>query len=316
MMVNTAQLADHEGQKITIQGRLVGLKQCLGKNGHRYYRLKLADSFGSIKAYVWPDAPIYGFVDTIHVEEQHLVELCGRVTLLNGHFLLKLNDLYLVSPSHVPNGAALLPLPMVPVRARAALDWLIAFTDGLCNEALRSFMTAILVDPTIGHRFIRSRASGSYHRAYPGGLIVHSVEVAQLAGQWAQLLGESQLSIEMIMVGALIHDLGKIDTVGEKNPRPLNPSLYQHETQTIHLLSPHINRLIEVGRIEGMVISHLVGRFASPKHFRAQTMAEELIRFADQASAGHQQRKTIEQFITRLPQQPCHDDDGLKCWAN
>ena len=308
MLINTSQLHDHVGDSISIQGRLVGLEQCLAKNGHSYFRLKLVDSAGAIKAYVWPEASLYDFIETINVSEQHLVELNGRVTHLNGCHFLKLSELYVVSASHVRNGAALLPLPLVPVRAREALDWLINFIDELSNEPLRAFLTGILMDPTIGHRFIRCRASASYHSAYPGGLLVHSVQVAQLAGSWAVMLGESELFIALTQVGALLHDLGKIDTVGEKNPRPMNPSLYQHEIQTVHLLAPHISRLIADARIEGMVISHLIGRLASTKHYREQSMIEELIRFADQASAGHQQKQSLEQLIKLLPQQSSNDD--------
>ena len=122
------------------------------------------------------------------------------------------------------------------------------------------------------------------------------------------MFGESELFIALTQVGALLHDLGKIDTVGEKNPRPMNPSLYQHEIQTVHLLAPHISRLIADARIEGMVISHLIGRLASTKHYREQSMIEELVRFADQASAGHQQKQSLEQLIKLLPQQSSNDD--------
>ena len=308
MLITTSQLPEYKGHLVSVQGRLVGLTRRIARNGRAYFRLKLADSAGSTEAFVWPEAPLYDFIETIDVREQHLVEMSGRVAQLNGYFNLRLSEVYIVSSSFVQNGAALLPLPMVPVRARDSLNRLITLIDELGNEPLRAFITGILVDPTIGHRFVRSRASGSYHSAYPGGLLVHSVEVAQLAGEWAARLNESKLSIAVTQVGGLLHDLGKIDTVGEGNPRPMSPALYDHEIQTVHLLAPHIKRLTETARIEGMVMHHLIGRFASsPKHYKSQTMAEELIRFADQASAGHQQKQTIEQFIKRLPQQPSND---------
>ena len=94
MLINTSQLHDHVGDSISIQGRLVGLEQCLAKNGHSYFRLKLVDSAGAIKAYVWPEASLYEFIETINVSEQHLVELNGRVTHLNGCHFLKLSELY------------------------------------------------------------------------------------------------------------------------------------------------------------------------------------------------------------------------------
>lgn len=301
MLINCAELSRYVNHSVTIQGRLVGLECRQGRNGHPFYRLKLADSYGSVRAYIWNNSPLFDYVKTISVGDQHLAEFNGRISYLNGHCLLKLSEIYLISPSHVFNGAALLPVSLVPVRARAAHAWLIDFLGNLSNEPLRAFLTGILSDPELGYRFIRSRASGGYHRAYPGGLLVPSVEVAKLAGLCAEVLGEPALSIAITQVGALLHDFGKIDTVGEKNPRPMDPRLFQHELQTIHLLAPYVNQLKQNSRIEGMVITHLIGRLAQKKSFGEQTMAEMLIRFADQTSAAHQAKEKIEQFIKRLP---------------
>ncbi len=311
MMINTSLLSQHANQDISIQGRLVGLESRVGSNGHPYFRLKLVDGYGDALAYVWQDSPLYCYIQTIDVSDQHLIELYGRIQQLNDYSLIKLNDLYIVSPSHVHNGAALLPLRFVPVRARAAMEWLINFIDRMKNEPLRAFLTGILLDPELGYKFIRSRASNRYHSAYPGGLLVHSVEVARLAGQGGRLLGESELSLAMMHVGALLHDLGKIDTVGERNPRPMSPALYMHEHQTIHLLAPHINALKKASSIEGMLMQHLISRLALPFKGRCPTMAEELIRFADQASAGHKAKQSLTEFIKRLPKQVSANDEAF-----
>ncbi len=316
MMINTSMLKQHTNQYISIQGRLVGLEPRIGKNSHRFIRLKIVDGFGEAWAYAWEDSALYSHVETIDVGEQHLIELHGKIQLLNSRYFMRLSDVYVVSPSHIYNGAAMLPLPLVPVRARAAMGWLMDFIDTLSNEPLRTFLTGILLDPELGARFIRSRASGNYHSAYPGGLLVHSVEVAKLAGEWARMSGHSELSIAVTQVGALLHDLGKIDTVGEANPRPMNPGLFKHEHQTIHLLAPHINSLKAVAKIEGLVMIHLLSRLASPANIRCPLQEEELIRFADQASAGRAQKQKLEQFIRRLPEQlPSNDeafDDAVK----
>lgn len=301
MLINTSILGKYPGANVSIQGRLVGLESRIGKNGHAFLRLRIVDGFGEAWAYVWADSNLFGYVETINIGEYSLVELCGRVSSLNGYAYLKLSDLLLVSPSHIRNGASLLPLPLVPVRARESMQWLIDFIETLANEPLRAFLTDIFLDEGISHRFIRSRASANYHSAHPGGLLMHSVEVAKLAGQWADLLGESALSKAVTQVGGLLHDFGKIETVGACNPRPMNPAYFQHEHMTIHLLAPHISKLKKSSIEEGLIMMHLLSRFAAPKSMGSQLMAEELIRFADQASAGHKSKQKIEQFIRRLP---------------
>lgn len=300
MLITCAELSQYVNQTVTIQGRLVGIDQRRTCHGSPYYRLQMADSYGHVQGYIWENSPLFDYATTIHVGEQHLAEFDGRITCLNGHCLLRLTEIYLVSPSYVRNGAALLPLDLIPVRAREAHEWLISFMENIDNEPLKGFLTEILSDPELGYRFMRSRASGGYHRAYPGGLLVHSVEVAKLAGAAAEALNESPLSIVVTQIGAILHDFGKIDTVGEKNPRPMDPRLFQHEHQTIQLLAPFIDRLKKTSLIEGMVMIHLLGRLAQKKHFGEQTMAEMLIRFADQSSAANQAKEKLDQLIKRL----------------
>lgn len=57
-------------------------------------------------------------------------------------------------------------------------------------------------------KFIRNPAASSYHHAYIGGLVEHSVDVARLAEAMAHQV--DNVDTDIVIAGALLHDIGKI----------------------------------------------------------------------------------------------------------
>ncbi len=57
-------------------------------------------------------------------------------------------------------------------------------------------------------QFCQAHAAGKKHHAYPGGLLHHSVEVAELCAAAAEII--PTLSRDLLVACALLHDLGKL----------------------------------------------------------------------------------------------------------
>jgi 3'-5' exoribonuclease len=77
------------------------------------------------------------------------------------------------------------------------------------SPPLRQLMQCILADRPLMDRFRRAPAGKSMHHAYVGGLLEHSVSVAGLTDLVAGHYEE--LDRDLLTVGALIHDIGKVD---------------------------------------------------------------------------------------------------------
>ncbi len=79
--------------------------------------------------------------------------------------------------------------------------------DRIENKELRQLVTTVLTGE-VYERFVKNPAASKYHHAYIGGLLEHSVDVARLA---MAIAGEVEgIDRNLVMAGALLHDLGKI----------------------------------------------------------------------------------------------------------
>ncbi|MCW3058399.1 MAG: Metal dependent phosphohydrolase, partial [Capsulimonas sp.] len=78
--------------------------------------------------------------------------------------------------------------------------------DPNCRALLRQ---VILDTKGVQKSFYKAVAATSHHHAYPGGLLEHSVEVAELCDAACNVL--PNLSRDVLITAALLHDIGKID---------------------------------------------------------------------------------------------------------
>ncbi len=75
------------------------------------------------------------------------------------------------------------------------------------------------LDETPG--FWHAPASATYHGAYPGGLLEHSVNVALLCDATCALYG-ARVDRDLLIAAALVHDLGKVGLYLDPAPEPVS----------------------------------------------------------------------------------------------
>lgn len=139
------------------------------------------------------------------------------------------------------NATQLMAFSACPLQAREALSRLDGLFHSLKSSALRRFLGGVLVDPKLKIPFVTCQASRSHHHALPGGLLVHSVETALRARAWSDSL--SPELAELVQVAALLHDIGKIRTVGGGKRRPELGRWVRHDDLTLEMIAPHIGLL-------------------------------------------------------------------------
>jgi len=271
-------------------GTLIDLQARTDSRGFLFYRLIVSDGSSSIYCNVWTDSPLFEFVQTLSPCQLTKLEVKGQLFSLNNQLMCSVSDINVCNSS----GSTLFDTYSVPIRARSALVWLDRYIQELPFPCLRQFLINVFQDPAIGADFLKCRASVNNHHNCPGGLLVHSVEVAKLVEANADILGIIDFQKHISIVAALLHDLGKIQTVGAVNPRPRSAALFRHEAQTLILVAQHLKDLAYSSKKTAELIEHLLGRMIACDKFNTAFIGEDLVRHADQASAAANVIKSVK----------------------
>lgn len=111
------------------------------------------------------------------------------------------------------------------------------------------------------------------------------------------------LAAPMAQLGYLLHDLGKLRSLGERG-RPVDPFVLRHETMTVELLAPHLARLDGQDRELGLGLRYVLEYLATPPASRpkiAPYLVAEIVAFLDRCSAASHHRRDLGSLLRRRP---------------
>lgn len=131
-------------------------------------------------------------------------------------------------------------LRLIP-QSLCPLPWLIPSLQTLVESIntfwLQQFVIDVFWDDSIAFPFVACPASLKYHHNYPGGLLRHSLECAQMVSRYQEF---SQEEKELAMVAALLHDIGKILTLTPAMRRTSLGATVDHDKLTLEVLSSYL----------------------------------------------------------------------------
>lgn len=289
----TAELPNQIGQRGAGIYLLTRIDECERDGGERFLRLALEDATGMVEGIAWAEA--LPCVERPHTPAP--VRVRGTVRCFKAQTQIHVESLAALGAGDVPSASALLPLGWCPVPARHALSRLGAMEEAL-TEPLDGFLRQVLLDPAILRGLLTCRGSGKHHHAYPGGLLVHSTEMLDLARSIVQrVVPDDPRSPQLAQLGYLLHDLGKLRSVGATT-RPAYPFATSHEHYTIELLAPHL-RWLELRDVDlAAALRHILGYLATPQGSRRppDLAAAEIVAMLDQVSAAAHHQRDFENF--------------------
>jgi 3'-5' exoribonuclease len=167
------------------------------KGGAAYLALELVDPSGRIDARVWHDVEL---LDS-RFAEGDAVRVLGRVEKFRNRLQVDVRTLEAAPDSD--------PADLAPAMRRDA-DELEGFLEFIAAEiahpGLRATVLRFLDDKTIRTALRRLPASESHH-SYAGGLLEHTVGVATICRETAQL--HPRLRTDLLLAAALVHDIGR-----------------------------------------------------------------------------------------------------------
>jgi len=166
------------------------------KDGKDMYNIKLGDASGDIDAVVWENCPIAGDFATGSV-----IGLLGDIGVFNGKTQVTAKRIKVLDEDPTPY----LPGPMVSLEALQLRFE--QYIESIKDINLKALLTRIF-SPNTKDRFYKATAAKTIHHNYSGGLLEHTLEVVDLC---VQTLGVfSTLNRDLLVTGALLHDIGKI----------------------------------------------------------------------------------------------------------
>ena len=172
------------------------------RNGNLYLQVQLSDRSGAISARLWnaTDEQFRNF------ENGDYVRVIGNTQVYQGGLQI------IASKIAKAQGQEIDP----SVFRRLSSDDVGTLFESLCEmlatiqeDVLQTLCTVFLEDEVLVQKLRRAPAGVKLHHAHEGGLLEHVVSLMALADRVASCY--PQLNRDLLLVGVLLHDIGKLD---------------------------------------------------------------------------------------------------------
>lgn len=170
-------------------------------NGKHYIRMTLADASASVGANVWDANPELFQL----CPPNSIVKVQGAGEVYRGRMQLRITRF---RPAHESEVSIERFLPKTSKDADAMRKELLDLVDSIRDPDYKALAEAFFSDRKMLDDFTRAPAAREVHHAWIGGLLEHTLSLARLAECFA---GEGGVDRDLLLVGALLHDIGKTE---------------------------------------------------------------------------------------------------------
>ena len=172
------------------------------KNGKPYDNVILQDKTGSIDCKIW-DVGSAGICD---FDALDYVDIVGEVSSFNGALQVSIKRTRIAGEGEYD------PRDYLPVSERDIDDMykeLLGYIGDTSNHYLKALLEEFFVkDEAFIKRFKQASAAKSVHHCFVGGLLEHTVSVANLCRYYAAKY--PMLKKDLLVSAAILHDIGKV----------------------------------------------------------------------------------------------------------
>ncbi len=167
------------------------------KDGREVINLKVGDNSGEIDTVVWDNCTVSGAL-----ESGAVIGLLGDLGMYNNRLQVTAKRVKILEEDPLPY----MRQPEVNLKElqEEFRQLLASITDQHMSILLGRIFT-----PAIEEAFVRAPAAKRIHHNYSGGLLEHTLSVARLCQRIAE--NYPQLNRDLMITGALLHDIGKLD---------------------------------------------------------------------------------------------------------
>lgn len=166
--------------------------------------------------------------------------------------------------------------------------------ESIKSDSLSLFLKNVF-DDDLYHKFIHAPASVKHHHSCVGGLLQHSLEVAEHVANQAY---ESSDEHDIAVVAALLHDIGKVRTYNKNGHLSTLGRLVNHDSLTLEICAGALKQLDETWPDAAITLRH-IWTCSTPGARYGHTIASTLahtVQYADRVSvSNYMQRKALQE---------------------
>lgn len=268
------------------------------RNGTSFLTLKLVDKTGEIAARIWDRAD----ETAAAIPAKGAVLVKGRSETFRDELQLNVTELSVVPPGEIKPEDF---LPACRQDVEKLFENLKLTAMRVKRRSLQSLLRHILGDRELMDRFKTAPAAKGMHHAYLGGLLEHSASVAALAAEICKCYPE--VDADILIVGAILHDIGKIDEFVYDICIDYSTSgrLVGHMVLGVQILEEKIRSMKNFPAEEAILLKHLIlshhGEIAHGAVRLPMTREAFLLHYADNIDAKMN-------GLTRILSEPGGDD--------
>ena len=243
---------------------IFSLVTAVAKDNRPYIRMVLTDSEGTSINAIMLDSNKLKFTP----EKGQVVEVNGVLQHYNGIAQLKISDM-----EKIESASADEFLPKSDKDAAEMIEELKRVIDkNIKSSYFKALARTFLEDKYIFEGFIRKPAAKSVHHAYIHGLLEHTLSMMKLCVLVADYYG-SDINKELLVIGALFHDSGKIKEIDSENAFDYTDEgkLIGHILLGIELVSGYMAKIEGFPKKARDLVIHMIAshhgtlEFGSPK---------------------------------------------------
>ncbi|HEY3374927.1 MAG TPA: HD domain-containing protein [Candidatus Aquicultor sp.] len=255
----------------------------LDKNGKPYGDLLIGNKTGSIQARIWDlnDATYNLF------SVESVVEISGIAGSFAGRPQIKINSISPVDEGKI-DYAEFLPTTGKDMGELQAE--LLALIGSFRNVHIEQLINRVFDSHPVFESFLKAPAAKAFHHAYLGGLLEHTVSVANLCDSVAKNY-PIDVNRDLLVAGALLHDIGKIKELSylKSIDYTTEGRLIGHHVIGYEMLKQAASGLADIPDEVVLQLSHLIlshhGSYELQSPRRPKTIEALLLHFCDDADA-------------------------------
>ncbi len=279
-----------------LTGIVTKIYRRLDRNNRPFWEIMVTDTTGDITGRAWFDSSWQNIQngDKFPIDPDNCgfnfeglsMGFIGRISDYKGQLQYNFTEIYILDQNKYPPKSFIKRSPLKQEFLEESFKSLI---NEISNETLKNFLNAIFFKHGLWEKFRTYPAAVTFHHAYTAGLLEHSVSVTLGARDMAEHYKNFNvpISIDLIIAGALLHDIGKTESYkNDTIPKTLpEASVIDHTVIGYHMFM----KAAEIEKIDHdltLALGHIIlshhGKFEYGAPVLPQTPEALIVNAADE----------------------------------